>query len=84
MWQLAGNVVALDEIYAPFRIQPKEAIVIFFGSFFCGVHAVHIRVPMADAIGFGDLPGSFGATEDFGIPMHGLARNAAHDMDAEF
>lgn len=81
--EFTADIVHLDEIHAPFPVELEQAVVVFPGALLLGVHAVHVSIPLAYAGSLGDLTGGSGSPLDRGIAVNRLARDSAHDMNAE-
>ena len=81
---LPGDVVALDEIDAPGGVQAEDTGIVVRGGFRIRPGAVHVRIPGADVVGIGRVPAAPFAVLDGQLPLGGFARDAAHDVDAEF
>ena len=78
-----GDVVALDEVHAPGRVQPEDAVIVRPGAGGIAAQTVHVGVPGADGVGVGDLVTGAVAALDGQMAMGRHAGHAAHDMDAE-
>ena len=78
-----GDVVALDEVHAPFRVEAENAVVI--GGRFGQVapETVHIGIPGADGVGVGRVLAEVRAVRDGQVPVRRHAGHSAHDVDAE-
>ena len=79
-----AHIVHLDEIDAPVGIEAEDAVIIGLRAGPGHVHAIHVRVPGADAGPVGDVGGTIAGAKDRQICLHRRTRDAAHDMDAEF
>ena len=84
MRQFSGDVIALDKVYAPLRIQFEDTVVVLPRAFLLRIHAVHIGIPVADAVCLCHFSCRMFRTKDRCIPMYRLSGDTAHDMDTEF
>lgn len=80
----ARDVVALDEIHAPFGVHAKDAVIVRARFGHIAPQAVHIRIPRADAVWIRDLVAALPAPQNRQVPMRRHPRHPAHDVDAEF
>ncbi|MNV64661.1 hypothetical protein D3C71_1573140 [compost metagenome] len=80
----SGDVVHLHEIDAPSGVHFEEGVIVSLRALLRGVHAVHVRVPRTNGVRMGNRTGGCRAALDRCIGMDRLARNAAHNVDAEF
>ncbi len=82
---MAGKVVHLHEIETPGGQELENGIVVFLGAGFGHVHAIHVAIPAADVDLIGNILSMVGGAEDGGVvAVHGLARDAAEEVEAEF
>ena len=79
-----AEVVHFDEVHAPARVEGQEGIVVGLAAGLGGVHAEHVGVPRAGAGGDRDVGGAGVGAEDGRVLLHRLARDAAHEVNAEF
>lgn len=80
----ARDVVALDEIHAPFGVHAKDAVIVRARFGHIAPQAVHIGIPRADAVWIRDLVAALPAPQNRQVPMRRHPRHPAHDVDAEF
>lgn len=80
----ARDVVALDEIHAPFGVHAEDAVIVRARFGHIAPQAVHIRIPRADAVWIRDLVAALLAPQNRQVPVRRHPRHPAHDVDAEF
>ena len=79
-----GDVVALDEVHPPAGILGDQVVVVVLGGGVVGPHAVHVRVPAADAARVGQVGGGDPRRAvDGQVPVGRRPGDAPHDVDAE-
>jgi hypothetical protein len=81
--RMVGDAIDLEKVDAPAREQLRHRIVIGLAGG-TRAHAVVVLVPRADIRGVGHVGGPPGGIGDGDVVGHGLLRNAAHQVNAEF
>ena len=81
---LPGDVVALDEVHAPFRVEAEDAAVVGGRVRCIAPEAVHIGIPHADGVRISCGMAEIRAVRDGQVPVRRHSGQAPHDMDAEF
>ncbi len=78
-----AEIVDLHEVHLPRGDEFEDGIVVGLRAGLVHVHAIHVGVPRAGAGGVGDVPRGVAGALHRQVLLPGLARDAAHHVDAE-
>ena len=77
------HVISLDVVHAPLRVKLGNRIVVRLARRFARIHAVHRGGPGARVVPVGNILSMSVRAQNGQLPLHRLARDAAHDVNPE-